>query len=115
MEIPVLAKTIELDNLYHIYLFYVEERWWAFGCSAYYMSILYPELEPVFEDSPQEHAECIPFLLVSERYLLKLSDFYDTLVSDAYIQISVPPTAYSYRDGYEEWCGKLSTNINSLY
>ena len=22
MEIPVLAKTMELDNLYHIYLFY---------------------------------------------------------------------------------------------
>ena len=26
MEIPVLAKTMELDNLYHIYLFYVDDR-----------------------------------------------------------------------------------------
>ena len=27
MEIPVLAKTMELDNLYHIYLFYVVCIW----------------------------------------------------------------------------------------
>ena len=25
MEIPVLAKTMELDNLYHIYLFYFKK------------------------------------------------------------------------------------------
>ena len=45
MEIPVLAKMMELDNLYHIYLFYVDDRWCAFGCSAYYLSIMYPELD----------------------------------------------------------------------
>lgn len=49
MEIPVLAKTMELDNLYHIYLFYVDDRWCAFGCSAYYLSIMYPELDDFAE------------------------------------------------------------------
>lgn len=49
MEIPVLAKTMELDNLYHIYLFYVDDRWCAFGCSAYYLSIMYPELDDFTE------------------------------------------------------------------
>lgn len=49
MEIPVLAKMMELDNLYHIYLFYVDDRWCAFGCSAYYLSIMYPELDDFTE------------------------------------------------------------------
>lgn len=49
MEIPVLAKMMELDNLYHIYLFYVDDRWCAFGCSAYYLSIMYPELDDFAE------------------------------------------------------------------
>lgn len=29
MEIPKLAIDKESKNLYHIYLFYVEDKWWA--------------------------------------------------------------------------------------
>ena len=36
MEIPNLAIDKESQNLYYIYLFYVEAKWWAFGYSAYY-------------------------------------------------------------------------------
>lgn len=45
MEIPELAIEKERENLYYIYLFYVEDNWWAFGYSAYYLSIMYPVLE----------------------------------------------------------------------
>lgn len=45
MEIPELAIDKESQNLYYIYLFYVEDKWCAFGYSAYYLSIMYPVLE----------------------------------------------------------------------
>ncbi len=72
MEILVLAKMMELDNLYHIYLFYVDDRWCAL-------------------------------------------DYYNTLVSDTHIQVSVPPTVYSYRNGYDKWCTKLFVDKNKLH
>lgn len=115
MEIPVLAINKELNNLYHIYLFYVEERWWAFGYSAYYLSIMYPELEAYTKSPSEAHGKRMPFLPVPETCLLSLSDYYDTLVSDTHIQVSAPPTAYCYRNGYDEWCGKLIVNKNELF
>lgn len=69
MEIPVLAKTMELDNLYHIYLFYVDDRWCAFGCSAYYLSIMYPELDDFAEAFFTSDGDCLPFLPVTEPCL----------------------------------------------
>ena len=115
MEIPVLARTMEPDNLYHIYLFYVSDRWYAFGYSAYYLSIMYPELDASGESFSLGDGGCLPFLPVSETCLLRLSDYYTTLVSDAYIQVSAPPTAYSRRKSYDRWCSKLIANKNQLH
>lgn len=80
MEIPVLAKMMELDNLYHIYLFYVDDRWCAFGCSAYYLSIMYPELDDFAEAFFTSDGDCLPFLPVTELCLLNLSDYYLSLI-----------------------------------
>lgn len=107
MEIPELVMDKERKNLYHIYLFYMNDTFWAFGYSAYYLSIIYPVLEAT-KEALEDHGEYIPCVHVPESYLLKLSDFYNTLVSDTYIQISAPPTAYCYRKAYDEWCGKLT-------
>lgn len=115
MKIPELVIDKESCNMYYIYLFCIEEKWWAFGYSAYYLSIMYPELEVVEEISP-EHEGYIPCVHVPESHLVKLSDFYDTLISDEYIQISVPPTTYCRRKAYNQWREKLmSTNTNFLY
>lgn len=108
MEIPELALDKECKNLYYIYLFYVEEKWWAFGHSAYYLSIMYPVLEAATV-SP-EHGECTPYVHVSNDFLVRLSEFYSTLVSDTYIQVEAPPTAYCYRSSYGEWYEKLTVN-----
>lgn len=114
MEIPELIMDKEHKNQYHIYLFYMEGKFWAFGYSAYYLSIIYPVLK-VAKETLEEHGEYMPCMHVSEPYLLELSDLYNTLVSDTYIQISAPPVAYGCREGYGEWCMTLPTNINSLY
>lgn len=109
MQVAKLAIDKECRNLYYIYLFYVEGSWWAFGCSAFYMSIMYPTLEATEATSPQNE-EGIPCVLVPDSYLAQLSELYDTLVSDAHIQISAPPTAYCYRGAYDEWCEMLAAN-----
>lgn len=109
MKIPELVIAKESKNTYYIYLFYLEEEWWAFGYSAYYLNIMYPVLEASNESFP-EYEESIPCIRVPESYLVKLSGFYHTLISDTYIQISVPPTAYCYRKAYDEWCRKLIVN-----
>lgn len=107
MEIPKRAVVQERRNLYYIYLFCVEEEWWAFGYSAYYLGILYPVLKATVESiSPEGEVE-MPRVRVPDSYLLTLSAFYDILVSDAHIQISAPPTAYCYRYAYDEWRKKI--------
>lgn len=108
MEIPKLAIDKEGKNLYHIYLFYVEEKWWAFEYSAYYLSIMYPALEVTEEIFPDGVG--IPYVQVPELYLLSLSDIYYTLVSDKFIQVSAPPTVYCCRSDYDEWFEKLTVN-----
>lgn len=107
MEIPELAINKESENLYHIYLFFIEEKWWCFGHSAHYLSMIYPQLETVNAKS-EVSAGSIPCICVPEYCLLNLSDCYDTLVSDACIQVSPPPSVYSYRKEYDNWCAQLT-------
>lgn len=109
MEIPKLAIDKESKNLYYIYLFYVEDKWWAFGYSAYYLCIMYPALE-VTEELFPEYGGGVPYVEVPELYLLNLSDLYNTLVSDECIQVSAPPAAYCYRADYDKWFEKLTVN-----
>ena len=109
MEIPNLAIDKESQNLCYIYLFYVEAKWWAFGYSAYYLNIIYPVLVATNKTDP-EHEGGIPCVHVPDSFLVRLSEFYSTLVSDKYIQVEAPPTAYCYRPGYDEWYEKLTVN-----
>lgn len=109
MEIPELAIDKELQNLYYVYLFYVEEKWWAFGYSAYYLSIMYPVLEATNETVPRYEGG-MPCMHVPDNFLIRISNFYSTLVSDNYIQVEAPPTAYCYRNSYGEWYEKLTVN-----
>lgn len=108
MEIPKLAIDKESKNRYHIYLFYVAGKWWAFGYSAYYVNLMYPELEATAASS--EHETCIPYVHVTDSFLLRLSAFYNTLVGDEYIQVETPPAVYCLRDKYDEWHEKLTVN-----
>lgn len=115
MEIPALAIDKESQNLYYIYLFYVDDRWCAFGYSAYYLSLMYPELDAFSESFFLDDGDCLPFLPVPETLLSNISDYYTTLASDAYIQVSAPPKAYSRRRTYDEWCDRLIVNKNQLH
>lgn len=107
MRIPELVFDKEGKNLYHIYLFFIEEKWWCFGHSAHYLSMIYPQLEGI-EANGENVAESIPCIYVPECYLVNLTDRYDTLVSDTCLQVSPPPAVYSYRKEYDNWCAQLT-------
>jgi len=109
MEIPKLAVEKERENLYYVYLFYVEDNWWAFGYSAYNLSIMYPVLETDNETCLLDEVN-MPCVHVPENFLTRLSDSYNTLASDNYIRVEAPPTAYCYRKEYDEWCMSLTVN-----
>lgn len=109
MEIPVLAIDKEGENLYYIYLFCVEDKWWCFGHSAHYLSMIYPKLEAI-EVKSEDPAESIPCLCVPDSCLLNLSDCYDTLVSNTYIQVTPPSAVYCYQKEYDAWCEQLTVN-----
>lgn len=115
MEIPELAMYREKKNRYHIYLFYIDGHWRAFGYSAYYLSILCPVLRVTKETSP-DIGEDMPCIHVPESYLAALSEYNDTLVSDDCVRIEAPPTVYCYRKDYGDWCESLNIiNANSLF
>lgn len=103
MEIPESAIVQERRNLYYIYLYYVEEQWWAFEYSAYYLTLMYPALKVVEHFSSAKGTGETPCVQLPDSYLLKISALHDVLVSDSYMQISAPPTAYCYRFAYDDW------------
>lgn len=77
----------ERGNMSFIYLYCIDDGWKAFGHSAYYLSLLYPELDVARKDwmERDEIQVC-----VSEEYLLRISEEILTLVGDDYIQVEVP-------------------------
>lgn len=96
MEILVLVKMMEFDNLYYIYFFYVDDRWCVFGCFVYYLSIMYFELDDFVEVFFMSDGDCLFFFFVIEFCLLNFLDYYNILVLDIYIQVSVLFMVYSY-------------------
>lgn len=109
MELPELALKKEHGNTHHIYLYYMEERWWTFGYSAFYLNMIHKELKAgttkVTEPGYDGYIPCMP---VQDSCLLKLTEIHDTLVYDTCIQVDVPPTIYCYRNDYEKWCKELN-------
>lgn len=109
MDIPELSIKREQKNAFHIYLYYLEDSWWAFGYSAFYLSMIHTELIATRELAP-EGEQYIPCMPVSDTCLLELSETCNTLAFDAFIQIDAPPTTYCYRENYDRWCEKLAIN-----
>lgn len=70
-----------------IYLYCVENSWRAFGRSAFYLTLLYPELEVVRGDS-QNVASF--FVCVPDYYLTNVFDINRIYVDDEYVEIRIP-------------------------
>lgn len=98
----------EARNKSYIYLYYSEESaWWAFGHSAFFLSLLQPSLKAMREYDPSYDMHIVS-MPVPEDCLPQLLESYKTLVNDDFIRVEVPATTYRHRNGFEEWCGTIA-------
>lgn len=87
-----------------IYLYYRGNSWRAFGRSAFYLSLLYPELEVVKEDSQNvvKVYMCIP-----DELLMEIFDANQIYVGNEHIEMKVSERICSRSDEYIQWYNKL--------
>lgn len=106
MHIPVHISEREYANRHYIYLYCIDSDWWAFGYSAHYLSLLYPELKAVRVPCSDRDRQ-MACMKVPGSQLIKLS-LYDTRVSDECVQVEVPPSVRVHRHDYGKWCETLT-------
>lgn len=94
----------ELSNEGVIYLYFQGNSWRAFGRSAFYLSLLYPELEVVREDSQNVTRICV---CIPDDYLMEIFDVNQIYVGNEYIEMKVPERICSGNDEYIQWYNKL--------
>ncbi|WP_294470492.1 hypothetical protein [uncultured Bacteroides sp.] len=106
MDTLEIIREQEISNEGVIYLYCVGNSWRAFGRSAFYLSLLYPELEVVREDTQNitRFFVCIP-----DYYLIKVFDINQIYVDNEYIEIRIPERICNGNDEYIQWCNKLLT------
>lgn len=77
----------ESRNTNYIYLYCIDDAWTAFGQSARYLSLLYPELDMIEKDMKeiQKNQICIP-----DEYFLKILEEMHVLAGNDYIQMEMP-------------------------
>lgn len=85
----------ESSNINFIYLYRVGDVWKAFGQSAYYLSLLYPELNVIAAEKGGDKREILENqICIPDEYLLRLSEEMPTLAGDDYIQMEVPAIVF---------------------
>ena len=99
-----VIKEQELSNEGVIYLYCQGNSWQAFERSAFYLSLLYPELEIVKEGS--QNTTRI-FVCIPDDYLIEIFDVNQIFVGNEYIEMKVPEMIYGRNDEYIQWYNKL--------
>lgn len=91
-----------------VYLYCLGGSWKAFGRSAFYLSLLYPELAVVKDDSWDIAMICI---CISDDYLMKVFEINRIYVGNEYIEMKIPEGVCYGQDEYLEWCNKLFDTV----
>lgn len=95
----------ERTNTGWIFLYLCEDRLMAFNYSAYYATLLFPELE-VIQGSNTGGMEFV-YTNLPPTYLFSLSERLIVLVRDEYIEITVPEEINRHREQYENWLDNI--------
>lgn len=91
----------EQTNTDRIFIYVLNGRFMAFGCSAYYVALLYPKLEVNWSRS--DTVGTFVCICIPDDDLRLLSKKYSTLVDDQYIRIAIPLNICRQRDYFAEW------------
>ncbi len=95
----------ECCNQGSIYLYCLDNSWKAFGHSAFYLSLLYPELEVDMVDNRGTTCFCV---CLSDDYLMVIFEMGGVSVGNECIEVKVWDSICCGEDEYAKWCNKLS-------
>ena len=95
----------EKTNTDRIFLYLCEDRLMAFGYSAYFATLLFPELEVI----QGNNTAGVKFVYTNfpPTFLFSLSERLTALVGDEYIEIAVPEKMNCRREQYGDWMDNI--------
>lgn len=95
----ILKKEVTDADKINLYL--LQDGLLVFDYSAYYATLLYPDLVVRRGESKVEGA--FVYICLPNEFLLSVSEQYPTLVSDDCILITLPETISCQRDRFKNW------------
>ena len=95
----------EQTNTDRIFLYLCEDRLMAFGYSAYFATLLFPELE-VMQGNNTAGVKSV-YTNFPPTFLFSLSERLTALVGDEYIEIAVPEKMNCRREQYGDWMDNI--------
>lgn len=95
----------EQTNTDRIFLYLCEDRLMAFGYSAYFATLLFPELE-VMQGNNTAGVKFV-YTNFPPTFLFSLSERLTALVGDEYIEIAVPEKINCRREQYGDWMDNI--------
>lgn len=90
----------ENENEKYIYIHCIKDTWRAFGRSAYYLVLLYPEMEVM---RGKRGMEGEVYVNISNENLMQITEMCQLSVRDECVKAVVPLIVYCKREGYTEW------------
>lgn len=95
----------ERTNTNRIFLYLCQDRLMAFSYSAYYATLLFPELE-VIQGNNTAGVEFV-YIDFPPTSLFSLSERLTALVGDEYIEVAVPEEIDCHREQFGAWMDKI--------
>lgn len=99
----------ERKNADKIYVYYREDSWAAYDCSAYFLSMLYPQIHVVKKKSANFFPVRYVCALVTDDNLLQISEECFAKVDDSCIELDVPAVVRWQKNSFKEWCKELAS------
>ncbi len=98
----------EKKNTDKIYVYYQQDSWVAYECSAYFLSMLYPQIHGGKKKSSNFFPIRYVCAFVTDDNLLRILEERRTKVSDDYIELDAPAVVRWQKNSFKKWCKELA-------
>lgn len=98
----------ENKNEDKIYVYYQEDSWVAYSYSAYFLSMLYPQIQGVKRKTASFFPIRYVCAFVTDDDLLRILEECRTKADDNYIELDAPATVRWQKNSFKEWCKELA-------
>lgn len=98
----------EKRNADKIYIYYQKDSWVAYDCSAYFLSMLYPQIHGVKRKSANFFPIRYVCALVTDDNLLRILEECQSKADDICIELDAPEVVSWQKSSFKEWCKELA-------